>query len=198
MQQQEQEEVHIFIDRDAATALYDRHAQSIFRYIRMYTTSTASTISMVSREDAEDLLLEVFMAAFENHHLSGLSEKEQLSWLRRVAYNKLVDIYRHSSRHPSIPLDEMGETIYDDERGSPENITLRQEAYGQLHKAISMLSSPQQRVLRLRFGSGLRFSEIAVLLNKREEAVRKLFSRTLASLRTIYSQGEEKDHRGSE
>ena len=46
----------------------------------------------------------------------------------------------------------------------------------------------QQRLLQIRFGEGLRFSEIAVLLNKREATVRKLCSRTIALLRTIYEQ----------
>jgi len=40
----------------------------------------------------------------------------------------------------------------------------------------------------LRFSDDLRFAEIAILLNKDEAAVRKLCSRTLARLRTIYDQ----------
>lgn len=46
--------------------------------------------------------------------------------------------------------------------------------------------SEQQQLAWLRLGEGLRFAEIAVLLDKREEAVRKLWSRTLALLRRIY------------
>ena len=37
-------------------------------------------------------------------------------------------------------------------------------------------------------GDDLRFADIAILLDKSEEAVRKLCSRTLARLRTIYDQ----------
>lgn len=37
----------------------------------------------------------------------------------------------------------------------------------------------QQQVLRLRYGDGLRCAEIVVLLNKREDAVRKMLSRCI-------------------
>ena len=40
----------------------------------------------------------------------------------------------------------------------------------------------------MRVGDGLRFAEIAILLNKREVTVRKMYSRMLALLRTIYEQ----------
>lgn len=65
---------------------------------------------------------------------------------------------------------------------------LQQEAYAKLHQAVQTLSPLQQHLLRLRYGDGLRFAEIAVLLDKREDALRKLLSRTLAALRTLYKQ----------
>lgn len=53
-----------------------------------------------SREDAEDILLDVFLAALENERLLSLSEQHQEAWLRRVAYNKRMDVHRRASRHP--------------------------------------------------------------------------------------------------
>ena len=180
MQPQKQDECETH-GSSSSPILYDRYAHIIFAYVQLHTPS---------REDAEDVTLEVFTAALEHNNLSGLTDKEQLTWLRRVASNKLVDTYRRTSRHPSVALDRVAETIYDDERLSPEHVALRQEEYGQLHKAISTLSRLQQQVLQLRFGHSLRFAEIAILLNKREEAVRKLLSRTLTFLRSTYDQQE--------
>ncbi len=62
----------------AAAALYARYARAIFAYLRLHTPS---------REDAEDLTLEVFLATLEYNPLSGLSDDEQLAWLPRVARN---------------------------------------------------------------------------------------------------------------
>lgn len=170
-------------DADPGAALYDRYGPAIFAYVYLYTSS---------REDAEDLTLEVFIAAMERANLSLLNDKERLAWLRRVAHNKLVDSYRQAARHPpAIALELVEETLYGDDRQEPEQSALRNEALRQLRATIASLSTEQQQVLHLRFGSGLSFAEIAVLLDKREAAVRKLLSRTIAFLRSIYDTQQE-------
>lgn len=161
----------------ADAALYDRFATSIFGYAKLFTPSW---------EDAEDVTLEVFTAALEQGNLSSLNEQQQLAWLRRVAHNKLVDRYRRSLRLPVVPLEQVVETARSEERLTPEQVVLRREELERLYKAVSALSVDQQQVLQLRLGEGLRFAEIAVLLNRREAALRKLWSRTLAHLRRVY------------
>ena len=166
-------------EKSAASALYDRYASSIFAYARLYTPSL---------EDAEDMTLEVFTAALEQEKLSALTERQQLVWLRRVAHNKLVDRYRRSVHLPVIPLEQVMETVRTEEALTLEQMVLRGEELERLYKAVSSLSLFHQQVLQLRFGEGLRFAEIAALLNKREATVRKLCSRSIALLRTIYQQ----------
>jgi RNA polymerase sigma-70 factor (ECF subfamily) len=141
-----------------------------------------------SWEDAEDITLEVFTAALEQKSLSWLAEQQQLVWLRRVAQNKLVDRYRRSLHISLLPLEQVVETLRAEEALTPEQIVLRREELERLSSSVGKLPRLQQQVLQLRLGDGLRFAEIAVLLDKREEAVRKLYSRTLALLRTIYEQ----------
>jgi DNA-directed RNA polymerase specialized sigma24 family protein len=53
--------------------LYELHATAIFAYLRRQAAS---------REDAEDLLVEVFVAAVESSAFDRLDEKEQVAWLR--------------------------------------------------------------------------------------------------------------------
>lgn len=160
-------------------SLYDRFGRAIFAYVRL---------SLSSREDAEDLTLEVFTTALEQNNLAHLSASEQLAWLRRVAHNRLIDRYRRATRRPVVELDKVVERLFADEAANPEEIILQQERYAQLHQAVQTLSSLQQQLLRMHYGDSLRFAEIAVLLGKREDALRKLLSRTLAALRTLYKQ----------
>src|SRR6266852_5435385 len=160
--------------KSAASALYDRFAPSIFAYARLYTPSW---------EDAEDVTLEVFTAALEQEKLSEMTERQQLVWLRRVAHNKLVDRYRRAVHLPAISLEQVMETVRTEEALTPEQMVLRGEELERLYKAVSTLSFFQQQLVHLRFGEGLRFAEIAVLLNKREATVRKLCSRTIVRLR---------------
>jgi RNA polymerase sigma-70 factor, ECF subfamily len=160
-------------------ALYNRFGQAIFAYMRLHAPS---------REDAEDLTLEVFTTALEHDNLAGLKDGEQLAWLRRVAHNRLIDRYRRATRTPVVVLDEVVEMMLEDDSANPEQVMLQRETYAQLHWAVQRLPQLQQRLLSLRYGDGLPFAEIAVLLNKREDALRKLLSRALATLRTLYHQ----------
>lgn len=160
-------------------SLYDRFGRAIIAYIRLY---------IPSREDAEDLTLEVFTTALEQNNLGHLSEREQLAWLRRVAHNRCIDRYRLTTRHPVVELDKVMDMLCVDEAANPEELMLQQETYLQLHQAIQTLSQAQQQLLRMRYGDDLRFAEIAVLLGKRESTLRKLLSRTLIALRALYKQ----------
>lgn len=162
------------LDDSPIADLYRRHAASILAYVR----------GSALHEDAEDVLLEVFMAAMQSDVLLSLGEKEQLAWLRRVAHNKCVDFYR---RHrPAVPLEEAAELLFDDDAQAPEHIALRHEEYDRLRAHLAGLPRQQQEVLRLRFGDGLRCTEIARRLHKSDGAVRMLLSRSLNFLRSIY------------
>jgi len=71
MQQKQQDEDELDQNADSLS-LYDRYGQAIFAYARLHVPS---------REDAEDVTLEVFTAALENDNFSGLQEGEKLAWL---------------------------------------------------------------------------------------------------------------------
>jgi len=167
----------------ADIALFECYAASIFAFARLHTPSI---------EDAEDLVLDVFTAAWEQGNLSWLAEKQQLVWLRRVAHNKLVDRYRRSARVNIFPLEHVGEIEQYGQTLTPEQIVVHREELAELGTLVGTLSLFQQQVLQLRVGDGLRFAKIAVLLDKREATVRKVFSRTLAQLRTSYKQQKER------
>lgn len=163
------------------TELYEIHGRAIFSYLR---------VQGLSSEDAEDLLIEIFLAAIERDNLSTFSHGEQLAWLRRVAHNKLLNTYRHARRHPQVPLDSIGELHLE---VGPEQLTLLREERSQLRAHIQGLPVLQQQILQLRYGDGLSHAAIAILLNMREAAVRKLLSRTILSLRRTYQQTEGKN-----
>jgi len=160
-------------------SLYDRFATTIFTYL----------LNQVQNEqDAEDLLLEVFLAALSNESLSRLPVQGQLAWLRRVARNKVIDRYRHVALLTLLPIEQAMETI--DDALTPEQHAEQQEKFTHLYQAIAHLPVLQRELLRLRYREGLRFYEIASALEKPEGTVRKLLVRTLQQLRTIYDQLE--------
>jgi sigma-70-like protein len=77
--------------------LYLRYASTIFTYLSQ---------QVANLQDAEDLLLEVFIAAFKYKMLADLPAESQLAWLRRVARNKVIDRYRHTALLALLPLEQ--------------------------------------------------------------------------------------------
>jgi RNA polymerase sigma-70 factor, ECF subfamily len=162
--------------------LYQRHWLGLF---------TAIGQSISCPEDAEDILLDVFLAALENAKLSSMSDQHQEAWLRSVAYNKCMDFHRRASRRPVLPLEDNTEMVHDEKQVMPERAALRQEELAQLHKHFASLSAAQQEILRLRFADELSCTQIAACMHKREGAIRTMLSRTLNLLRGIYMQQRE-------
>lgn len=158
-------------------ALYDRFTLAIFTYICQQVSNT---------QDAEDVLVEVFLAALNNLALYSLPAERQLAWLIRVARNKLIDRQRHLALLTLVPLELAREV--EDGTPTPEQYVERQESYERLYQALEQLVPLQRELIRLRYTKSLSFFEIAGILGKSEDAIRKLYSRTIQQLRVIYYQ----------
>ena len=167
--------------------LYRKYAPGLLTYVRMHITSV---------EDAEDLVVEVFMAALENAKFVALSEKEKQLWLWRVTRNKVIDTYRRAKTRQNVTLEEVADGLFEDEMAGPEYAALRQEDYMDLYAHLQRLPPLQQQILRMRFGQDLSCREIAARLGKQENVVRVTLSRTLNLLRKIYRRGREEQERG--
>ena len=73
-------------DDSPCARLYRSYAPGILAYLRRHVPT---------QEDAEDLLLDVFLAALEYEpRLAGLAEDELRAWLATVARNKMIDHHR--------------------------------------------------------------------------------------------------------
>jgi RNA polymerase sigma factor (sigma-70 family) len=164
-------------------SLYDRFASTIFDYLSQ---------QLVSRQDAEDLLVEVFLAAHNQPMLFSLSDKRRLAWLRRVAKNKVIDHYRHNAVVRLLPLEQA--LCAEDRALTPEQRAVQREDYERLYQTIGQLSPEQQQLIHLRYGGELHLVTIANLLGRPEGTVRKMLARTLLKLRTLYEQTEREPH----
>src|ERR1051326_254849 len=134
-------------EESPVAALFHRHARILLAYIRP---------QVHTKEEAEDLLVEVFLVVMQKETPWHLSESEQLTWLRRVAHNKIVDRYRRLGRLPATTsLEGLSEVLLDDEERLPEALALRNADAAQLRRHLASLSQMQQEILRLRFANGL-------------------------------------------
>ena len=162
--------------------LYQRHAPGLFAYVYRQTAS---------REDAEDIVLDVFLMVLRQQDFATFDEQKQVAWLWTITRNKVVDRFRRSTRQQHVPIEPLADTLYEEDELSPEREHLKREEYTQLHRAIKALPEEQQEVLQLRFGCGLRCTEIAPVLDKSEGAVRMLLYRSIQTLRDIYASADK-------
>ncbi len=172
----------VAVDHAQLAQLYQQHAPQILTYISRQISSA---------QDAEDILIDVFMAALESTAFASLTAHEQPAWLWRVARNKVIDVYRRAQHMPIALIDD---ELIEDPMISPEQISIRLEEDKQLALQIKRLSPLQQQVLYLRFGENLRCAQIASRVGKRESSIRSLLSRTFNLLRRHYHDQEEGDH----
>jgi RNA polymerase sigma-70 factor (ECF subfamily) len=154
-------------------ALYERYFGPVHRFVRM---------RVQERVASEDVTSDVFVAA-----LSKLGEFRGngtfAAWLFRIAQNAVRDELRR--RRTTEDEGVLSELV--DARPGPETLTLRN---ARLRSLLGDLSREQQDLVALRYGAGLRCSEIAEVLEKTPAAVRVQLHRTLAELRRRYSYEE--------
>ncbi|HJT55315.1 MAG TPA: RNA polymerase sigma factor [Ktedonobacteraceae bacterium] len=170
-------------DESAFAEFYQRHVIPLLNFIRRY---------IPTREDAEDILVDVFFAAYEQRIPVVLHEDEQFAWLRQVAYHKCVDLLRRQQRRPTVTLENVAERLYEADERSPEQVALRTDDQSLLHACLAELSAQQQVVVHLKFGQRLSGVEIARRLNKSESSVSMLLARALNHLREMYGLEERR------
>lgn len=168
--------------RTLAESLFRRHAPAIYAFLCQRSAS---------REDAEDILLEIFLATLEQKHFSYMPPDQQQALLWRIARNKLIDAHRRATRRPAVSIELLLDDPVDERDEGPDQEFLRMEEFARLHSLVQRLPPLQQRLLQLRFVNELRSPQIASLVGKSETAVRTMIARTLNQLRKWYREGEK-------
>lgn len=166
--------------------LYRYYAPGLFAYLYQHTAS---------REDAEDIVLDVFLAVLQDKRFPTFDAKKQEAWLWTITRNKAVDYHRRSRRSRHVSIAWLSELLCKDEHRTPEQISLQREEYLWLSSAIQALPELQREVLRLRFGHGLTCGAIAPVVEKSTGAVRMILCRALQNLCRFYKDREKGEKR---
>lgn len=149
--------------------IYQLYVQPIFRYLY-------SRIG--SLQEAEDATAQTFLAALEAldryHHQGHLA-----AWLFAIARRKAMDHFRAIKQQ--VPLENAQDIPVETDLVQQVIQTERIAALAQL---VNSLPEDEHELIRLRFISELRFSEIAQILNLSEGAVKKSFYRLLTRLQS--------------
>jgi len=167
-------------DTGAFGELVRRYEGKIFRLAQHVTQN---------REDAEDVLQETFMKAYE--HLDQFQGNSRFyTWIVRIAVNQALMKLRRRKTDRSVSLDETIDTGEDtivreiaawDE--DPEQRYTREELGGILDTAVESLEPPYRSVFRLRDIDELSTEETAEALGLSVPAVKSRLLRARLQLR---------------
>jgi RNA polymerase sigma factor (sigma-70 family) len=130
-----------------------------------------------SREDAEDVLQEVFTAAF-NAILADEREINVRPWLYRIARNRSLN---HLRRASAIGVDSMDVHFADNGLSTGEQV-IRRESFRQLLRDVQQLPETQRTALLLREIDALSYEQIAAAMETTVPSVKSLLVRARISL----------------
>jgi RNA polymerase sigma-70 factor (ECF subfamily) len=154
-------------DREAFRALYRALHAPVSRYVWSRVTD---------RTEAEEVVAQVFLKLVEA--LPRVDAKRPvIAYAIGIARNALIDRAAGKARQDALVEEESAESA-----GALDALIAREELAA-LRQQLSGLPQEAQEILRLRYGDGLRFAEIAEMLQLNEAAVRQRASRAIRELR---------------
>ncbi len=164
-------------DRAAFGELYELYGRKVYAYLSYNLNGRP--------HEAEDLTEEVFLKVLEKIDSYRNTGAPFSAWLYRIAHNHLVDYVRHRKREPALSLEETPPGM-EPSNSDEQEMALRLDSQG-LKEALRELTFEQRQVILLRFIQDLSIADTARIVGKGEDAVKKLQSRALKSLKRILS-----------
>ena len=153
--------------------LYERYVDRIYAYIFNRVGNA---------QDSEDLTARTFYMALSR--LDGYEDRgfPFSAWLFRIAHNLVANWHRDNSKRHFLSLDRIWTYSRDEEL--PETKVEQAEKHSELWEAINRLPEERRSLLLYKFSSRMSNVEIGELMDKSESAIKSLYFRTLAALRT--------------
>ena len=168
------------MDEQWVERLVEENRSALLAYFRRHVSG---------REDAEDLLQEVFLSCYRHRESFDPARCSEKAWLYVIAKNRLRQYYRDTKQ--TVSLDEMSEN------GAEPADSAAQEAAGLMEcrdavarllnerpePVIFLLDERSRTVLVLRYFEGLDSQQVAERMGLSPVNVRVIQSRALNALR---------------
>jgi RNA polymerase sigma factor (sigma-70 family) len=154
---------------EAFRVLHDRYRQRLFAYVRQM-------LSAGSRQDAEDVLQDVFVRAYGSLRNDN-RDMNVRAWLYRVAHNRCIDHLRRPVPPPAEIFEMSRKPLHD-----PVEEAQRRDDLRRLVLDVSNLPEQQRSALLMREMDGMTYADLAVALDVTVPAVKSLLVRARIGL----------------
>ena len=143
-------------DRSAISELIERHSRRVRNYIGIMVKDDAV---------ADDIFQETFIKAIKVIDEGGYTDSGKfLSWILRIAHNRVLDHFRREKSSRQINEKEAGYDVLGTLRfaeNTVEDDIVHNELMETVRRLVEELPEDQREVVRLRYYSKLSFQEIA-------------------------------------
>ena len=143
-------------DRSAISELIERHSRRVRSYIGMMVKDDAV---------ADDIFQETFIKAVKVIDEGGYTDSGKfLSWILRIAHNRVLDHFRREKSNRQLNEKEAGYDVLGTIRlaeNTVEDDIVHNELMQTVRHLVEQLPDDQREVVRLRYYSKLSFQEIA-------------------------------------
>ena len=138
----------------------------------------ASYRIVLNAQDAEEITQDAFLKTFANLSSFEGSERDFVSWVKTIAINKSIDLFRKHSKEPFYEeIDNTADQIDDDDTDF-EDFPIEK-----IKEALNNLPDGYRLTITMRLIEGMEFSEIAEKMGIKESTVRSQYARGLEKLR---------------
>lgn len=158
------------MDAEWVENLMKKYSSRLLHYLSGHTHS---------REDAEDLLQDVFVSVYEHCSEFDPSRCNEEAWLYIIAKRKLVSYYRSFKNLDSIDELEDYQLPGDNSMAEATNLMACRQAVA---NALSVLDERSRNVVVLKYFSDLSYREISDKLGISEGNARVICSRALEKM----------------
>jgi RNA polymerase sigma-70 factor, ECF subfamily len=161
---------------DAFNLLVNRWQKPIYRFAFRYFGNPS---------EADDITQKTFIKAYQKLEL--LNDAEKFSpWLYRIAAHICIDQARRNDRRKTSPLETWIESSEVATSLTPD-VTLEKSELGSLmQKALLSIPDDQRTVIILKEYEGLKFREIAEILDESENTIKSRMYYGLKTLRRVF------------
>lgn len=161
------------MDAEWVESLIKKYSSRLLHYLCGHT---------YSREDAEDLLQDIFVSVYEHSSEFDPSRCNEEAWLYIIAKRKLVSYYRAYKMNDSIDKMEDYQLPGDDSMAQATNLMACRQV---IAKALSGLDERSRDVVVLKYFSGFSYKEIGDKLGTSEGNARVICSRALEKMQKL-------------
>jgi RNA polymerase sigma-70 factor (family 1) len=161
--------------KEAFEELFERYCPRIYQFSYSY---------LKNREDAEELVQDVFLKIWEKREMLDTS-KNIKSFIFKIAVNSIYDFIRH--RNIETAYKEFAAANFEQSTDNTWHQVIFDEMFENLDRLVKQMPPERQKIFKLSREEGLSSEEIARKLDLSKRTVENQLYRAIAFLKAHYS-----------